>query len=127
MTEPTRELEPIDHDATVLEVLMNPNAPDFPTLSELIGWPGWMDRAACRGVDLATFFNVVNWRLKDRTIVAYCLRCPVLAECREYAIADPDIEGLWAGTMPSDRKRIRRKRAWQAKLDAEALWEPGEW
>jgi hypothetical protein len=36
-----------------------------------------------------------------------CGRCLCLRECREYALADPDLMGVWGGTSQRDRSRLR--------------------
>jgi WhiB family transcriptional regulator, redox-sensing transcriptional regulator len=36
-----------------------------------------------------------------------CARCPVQAECRDYAIERPHLEGIWGGTRDSERRALR--------------------
>jgi WhiB family redox-sensing transcriptional regulator len=36
-----------------------------------------------------------------------CGRCLVQRECREYALADPDLMGVWGDTSQRDRARLR--------------------
>jgi WhiB family redox-sensing transcriptional regulator len=38
-----------------------------------------------------------------------CVGCPALAECLEWAVGIPSLEGIWAGTTPPERRRIRTK------------------
>ena len=35
---------------------------------------------------------------------AQCLACPALRACREYVDAFPEPTGVWAATLPSERK-----------------------
>lgn len=39
-----------------------------------------------------------------------CARCPVRVECVEYAIETRQWWGIWGGTTPRQRQRIRRQR-----------------
>jgi WhiB family redox-sensing transcriptional regulator len=38
-----------------------------------------------------------------------CRTCPVLSECRDYAMANPSLSGTWGGTTEQDRHRIRNR------------------
>ena len=40
---------------------------------------------------------------------AVCRRCPALAECRDWAIANAEPEGIWGATTPLDRDVIRER------------------
>lgn len=64
----------------------------------------WQTRAACRGADLDRFFS--EGRTKAE-VVAVCEDCPVLAECRAYALDREWVEGVWGGTTKKERARIR--------------------
>lgn len=35
-----------------------------------------------------------------------CLHCPVLDECRSYALAAQEAFGIWAATTPQERRAI---------------------
>jgi WhiB family redox-sensing transcriptional regulator len=39
-----------------------------------------------------------------------CQQCPVKMPCAEYAIANPDLQGIWGGLAPRERTRIRMRR-----------------
>jgi len=39
---------------------------------------------------------------------ACCGRCLVERECREYALADDSIVGVWGGTSTQQREQLRR-------------------
>jgi len=60
----------------------------------------WTERAACRGVLLPLFTSDIDGRgVPDEVEAAawrYCHRCPVQAECAQYA-DDTTSRGLWAG------------------------------
>ena len=40
-----------------------------------------------------------------------CQACTLLEVCRAYALAAEIKEGVWGGTTPLDRKRLRRRNA----------------
>lgn len=46
----------------------------------------------------------------DREAKAICAKCPVLLDCREYAIQRSWIKGVWGGWSGRDRIRERRRR-----------------
>jgi WhiB family redox-sensing transcriptional regulator len=78
----------------------------LPDLSELLGRPEWMERAACRGEDPALFFPSVGGNAaKARTI---CAACSVRQECLSYALADPESAGVWGGIAERERRRLAR-------------------
>jgi WhiB family redox-sensing transcriptional regulator len=63
----------------------------------------WAVRAAC--VD----HPALPWseaRVTDE-MRAICGACPVKAACLAEALAAPDVRGVWAGTTPAERKRLR--------------------
>jgi WhiB family redox-sensing transcriptional regulator len=69
----------------------------------------WRQYAACRGVEPITFFPETT--SGERAALAYCDRCPVRADCLEFALqtsANVDRFGIYGGTTPGDRRRLRR-------------------
>lgn len=69
--------------------------------------PSWRDQAACWGVDADIMFP------SDGAIAhaqAICARCPVRAACLEYALAKPELHGVWGGASERERLRMRRQR-----------------
>jgi DNA-binding XRE family transcriptional regulator len=71
------------------------------------GQPGWQRQALC-GTRPAEWWwpepdDPDPTGLRARRI---CARCPVLGDCRDFFLADPELsgEGIWAG-MPGDRLR----------------------
>lgn len=40
-----------------------------------------------------------------------CARCPVRAECLEYALDADEEFGIWGGLDPRERRNLKRKRA----------------
>ena len=45
---------------------------------------------------------------------AICVRCPVLEECREYALEVGETHGIWGGLNEMERRALLRQRARQA-------------
>ena len=87
------------------------------TLTEWVAWrkPAWKEKAACRGMDPEIFF--VERGGDVRPARAVCAGCPVRAECLEYALDELGTAydcGLWAGTTPRERQRMRQERKREA-------------
>ena len=38
-----------------------------------------------------------------------CQSCPVQKECLTYAVANPDLQGIWGGLTPKERLQLRRR------------------
>ena len=68
-----------------------------------------MDDAACVEVTPDIFFPEIgtNFTLDAKRI---CAGCAVVDVCLEYALEHEIVWGIWGGTNPQDRKRIRRSR-----------------
>jgi WhiB family transcriptional regulator, redox-sensing transcriptional regulator len=69
----------------------------------------WMARANCRGEDPALFFPIgpSESRKSMKKAAKICFQCDVFFECEQYALNDPDIQGIWAATNPGHRKELR--------------------
>ncbi len=65
---------------------------------------GWMDQAACEGVDGDVFFPDGYGDDKTRLAKEICATCPVIRECRVWAITHHETEGIWGGLTPGQRK-----------------------
>ena len=84
--------------------------------------PGaWRERGRCRTAPTELFFP-------DRgddcgPAKAVCRRCPVLGECRAYALGLPWLKGVWGGLSEQERRVLRRAGA-AAGCEA-AVTEPG--
>ena len=81
---------------------------------------GWQDDAMCRTADTSLFYVEAD---KEPEIIAslklVCKSCPVLKQCRSYAIKHEDF-GFWAGMTQSERRRIKRKQR-RERRDAETM------
>jgi WhiB family redox-sensing transcriptional regulator len=56
--------------------------------------PAWHRRAACRGMDVATFFPKERRSTQDARQI--CAGCPVRTDCLAYARSH-GVEGIWGG------------------------------
>lgn len=57
----------------------------------------WMDYAACKGMGPDLFFPKRGQ--PKRPGLAVCARCPVTAECGEYAVRSESEDGIWGGFL----------------------------
>ena len=71
--------------------------------------PSWQRRAACRGKGCDPWFATT--REAEDAARAVCEPCPVRRECLAYALASPELVGIWAGTDERERRRMRRASA----------------
>jgi hypothetical protein len=62
----------------------------------------------CVGIDTELFYPENNELTADQRVLfkRMCGDCPVKAMCLEWALCH-EREGIWAGTSPHDRRRIR--------------------
>lgn len=64
----------------------------------------WMVGARCRREDPELFFTYVAEQIEDAKVV--CARCPVLKQCRAYALDNRIPSGIWAGLTEKQRRAI---------------------
>lgn len=68
----------------------------------------WMDSSLCSQTDPDLFFPQNQGDIySQRQAKAICAACDVREQCYEYALADPDIWGVWGGTTYTERVNIR--------------------
>jgi WhiB family transcriptional regulator, redox-sensing transcriptional regulator len=66
----------------------------------------WRDDAACLEVPGDLFFP--GDRESALPAKSICARCPVVAECLEYALTHNEHEGVWGNTTSRERRKLRR-------------------
>jgi WhiB family redox-sensing transcriptional regulator len=75
----------------------------------------WKWDAACTGMGPEVFYleqgKKAENNMKIRAARQVCNHCPVRRECLQYALDNHIGFGIWAGTTPQQRKRIRSGRA----------------
>lgn len=93
----------------------------------------WQVRGSCRGMKLALFFHPdgergANRIRREKRAKAICSTCPVLNQCREFAIAAEEPYGVWGGLSESERRteahRARRRRRKSSELRGSAPPQP---
>jgi WhiB family redox-sensing transcriptional regulator len=72
--------------------------------------PGeWADDAACDMSTADTFYPDKYDGGDTRPAKRICAVCAVQAECLDFALKTDQRLGVWGGTSPSDREKLRRK------------------
>lgn len=71
--------------------------------------PDWT-LAACRRHDPDLWFPGAGAGDTPVRAKRICWTCPIVAVCREYAIPQADLGGIWGGLSPLERARARRER-----------------
>ena len=71
----------------------------------------WQGRAACRGMDTATFFHPPNERdaaRQDRidAAKAICHNCPAVNDCLDHALRVREPYGVWGGLSEDERANL---------------------
>ena len=85
----------------------------------------WWSEAACQHADPDLFFPVSSTGRggEEARAKLICGRCPVRAECLDYAMSvGTPLQGIWGGASDADRARLRRshRRAARARELARA-------
>jgi WhiB family redox-sensing transcriptional regulator len=74
----------------------------------------WRQLAACRGLDVEIFYAPEETRGGPakrealRTAKRVCRHCPVIDECRVWALDTAEHYGIWGGLTAAERARRRR-------------------
>lgn len=74
----------------------------------------WQGRARCRGMAADIFFACDHDRGQqharhEANAKRICHNCPVLRQCRDYALAAREPYGIWGATTPRERAHLRRR------------------
>ncbi|WP_051055929.1 MULTISPECIES: WhiB family transcriptional regulator [Kitasatospora] len=86
----------------------------------------WHTSAACRSDEAGLFFapskEPTAARLsREEHAKRVCARCPVLLDCREHALAQPEPYGVWGGLTAAERRVVltrRRRRDAEIRVPA---------
>jgi len=73
----------------------------------------WVELAACRDVDGELFYPVSVRAELAQPAKSVCRRCPVKAECLQYALDTGEREGIWGGLTPGERSAYANGHAHQ--------------
>jgi WhiB family transcriptional regulator, redox-sensing transcriptional regulator len=95
-----------DPASALIAWLMTPGSGEqLPGVDDLAHRPTWMKRAQCRGVGRDLFFPEHGGNgTRARRI---CSSCPVRQDCLDYALANPEMAGVWGGTTERERQKMR--------------------
>lgn len=77
----------------------------------------WMSAALCREIGDEPFFSDDAGLTKRAKKI--CNRCPVIAECLDYALQDMTLVGVFGGTHEKDRRYMRRGKTRDQSIQAE--------
>ena len=78
---------------------------------------GWQYQAACKGPQSNLFFAPNHLERKEERLrreaaaKAICRTCPVLEQCREYALLVREPHGIWGGLSEYERRQLLARRA----------------
>ncbi|TDT97914.1 WhiB family redox-sensing transcriptional regulator [Streptomyces sp. 846.5] len=96
-----------------------------PELPGAVEWAWqWHDQAACAHLDSHLFFHPAgergeNFAARERAAKQICGACPVLGQCRQYALAAREPYGVWGGLSEDERAGLlRRRRPAHRRLNA---------
>jgi len=84
----------------------------------------WRSAGACLNADPDLFFPIsMTGRAMEQIAKAksICAGCAVRARCLEFAQANDPIYGIWGGTTPEERQRVRRRERRAARARARAV------
>ncbi|WP_344259608.1 WhiB family transcriptional regulator [Streptomyces sodiiphilus] len=86
----------------------------------------WHAEAACRRDEAGLFFApsqepTASRLSREQAAKSVCSRCPVLVECREHALLQPEPYGVWGGLTAAERRVVlsRRRRREAAEATAQ--------
>ncbi|WP_082015074.1 WhiB family transcriptional regulator [Streptacidiphilus jiangxiensis] len=87
--------------------------PELPGATEQ-AWQ-WQERAACVGLDTRLFFHPSGERgegyeAREQAAKDVCAACPVLRQCRDYALDAWEPYGVWGGLGEHERLDLLRRR-----------------
>jgi len=104
----------LDHAWSIPAGLMALAATAQPSLSAYFrdldpGTPAWQDEALCAQADPELWFPEKGGSVREAKKV--CRRCPVRAECLEYALEHDERFGLWGGLSERERRNLKRRLA----------------
>jgi WhiB family transcriptional regulator, redox-sensing transcriptional regulator len=74
----------------------------------------WRTAGACASADPDLFFPILTMERAAAQIAQarrICTGCRVRRQCLEFALETGEKEGVWGGTTPEERARIRREEA----------------
>ena len=71
---------------------------------------GWRLKGSCIGSDPRTFYPPPEDDSLAEQAKAICGMCPVIVQCREFALSTREKHGVWGGLTERERRRVLRQR-----------------
>lgn len=68
----------------------------------------WVGSAACVGEDPELFFGTASDACAENEAKRVCARCPVVVECRRWALESGEEWGVWGGLSEVERSVVWR-------------------
>ena len=78
---------------------------------------GWEAEAACRGADPGLFFGPTRFEPKRERLAreaaakAICADCPAMTACRDFALSQGELYGVWGGLGELELQALQADRA----------------
>lgn len=70
----------------------------------------WMDKSACKGASIDIFVPELADNRNIKAAKQFCQYCPVRPQCFAYALANPELVGIWGGTTYRQRQELRKRK-----------------
>lgn len=86
----------------------------------------WRTRGACATLDAELFFPISSGGMgarQAREAQQVCVCCQVRQKCLDFALRVDEMDGVWGGTTPEERIRMRRDLAVRRPEAARQQWE----
>jgi WhiB family redox-sensing transcriptional regulator len=81
----------------------------------------WRQYAACRGINPEVFYPPKGDPSLSAAALRFCRQCIVRRTCLDYANTSPvELDGVWGGMVPRDRRRDRVRRGLTVRRGAHA-------
>lgn len=74
------------------------------SLASVLNLESWMTLGICAQTDPDAFFPEQG--VNARNAKATCRRCPVKAQCLQYALDNDERYGVWGGLSERERRRV---------------------
>lgn len=88
----------------------------------------WRAEGACLTADPDLFFPISAGHVAAGQITQaqrICARCGVREQCLDFAMQTGEAHGIWGGTTPEERTRVRRQSAARRRRRARGPWQDG--
>jgi WhiB family redox-sensing transcriptional regulator len=82
------------------------------SLHGLVNTAAWVEQALCAQVDVGDLWYPEKGQAGASAAKAVCVSCPVRKACLAYALERHEQHGIWGGTTPNERTRLRPTVRW---------------